>query len=237
MKIALAAVQVADGNLAFNIQQMRHYMLEAKRQGVDLVCFGESCLQGFNALCWDYEKDKDMAVSVDSAVFSHICGLSADIGIDVLFGYIERAEDVLYSSCALIMEGILYHNYRRISRGWKEYRKTDDHYREGTAPAVFEYRGRKCAIGLCGDLWDYPERFSLGQEILFWPVYVSWTEDEWYHGGREEYAFQANLCCANTLYINSICEADAFGGALWFSGGNVKAELPVGREGLLLLEL
>lgn len=237
MKIALASAKVADKDISFNISQLDRYMQEAIKERADLICFGESFLQGFNALSWNFEEDKDMAVSTGSPIFEEICGLSRKHGIDVMFGYIEREGDILYSSCALIVDGKLYHNFRRISRGWKEYWKTDIHYREGDTVTVFDYRGKRCAIGLCGDLWDYPERFALGQDILFWPVYVSWTEEEWYGGGRADYARQANLCCPNTLYVNSVCDGDAFGGACWFADGAVKAELPIGHEGLLIAEV
>ena len=237
MKIALASAKVVDKDIVFNLQQMEAYMMEAKQKEAQLVCFGESYLQGFNALSWDYEEDKNIAITVNSPVFLDICALSSRIGIDVLFGYIEREHDILYSSCALISEGKLHYNYRRVSRGWKEYGKTDGHYQEGTSTNAFDYCGKKCAIGMCGDLWDYPDRFCLGEDILFWPVYVSWTEEEWYGGGREEYAAQANCCCANTLYINSLCAGDAFGGAYWFAEGKIKEELPIGKTGLLIINV
>lgn len=117
MKIALASANVVDKDIVFNLQQMEAYMMEAKQNEAQLVCFGESYLQGFNALSWDYEEDKNIAITVNSPVFLDICALSVRIGVDVLFGYIEREHDILYSSCALISEGKLHYNYRRVSRG------------------------------------------------------------------------------------------------------------------------
>lgn len=144
---------------------------------------------------------------------------------------------MIYSSCALISEGKLYHNYRRISKGWKEYTKTDAHYQEGNDVDVFTYKGKKCVIGLCGDLWDAPQRFALGEDLLLWPVYVCWTVEEWENGGKREYAEQADKCCPTTLYVNSICQNSAFGGAAYFVNGTVEKELPVNQEGLLLVEI
>lgn len=210
-------------------------MRQAKREGAGLVCFGEAFLQGFNALSWRYEEDKNIALTTSSQEFLQIKAWTKEIGIDVLFGYNELEQESIYSSCALIAGGELICNYRRISRGWKEYSKTDDHYKEGTSVEVFDYHGKTCAIGLCGDLWDAPERFALGEDVLFWPVYVSWTREEWENGGKLEYAQQANRCCANTLYLNSLCEGDAFGGAAQFFGGAVQRELPIFQEGLLFV--
>ena len=237
MKVALATQRIVDGDIPYNLSQMKRYMKEAKSQGAELVCFGEAFIQGFNGLTWEFEKDRTIAISTESKEFEQIRTWSTEIGIDALFGYNELENETIFSSCALISQGTILQNYRRISRGWKEFSRTDDHYQEGTQIPVFQYKERICTIALCGDLWDYPERFNLGEDLLFWPVYVSWTEEEWENGGKEEYALQANQCCATTLYVNSICDGDAFGGAILFRNGKIVKELPIGTEGLLVIEI
>ncbi len=233
MKIALASARIVDRDIKYNLSQMERYIKEAKVKEADLVCFGEAFLQGFNALSWKYDEDKKTALTAFSKEFMQIQTFTKEIGIDVLFGYNELENETVYSSCALISDGEILYNYRRISKGWKEYWKTDGHYHEGKTVEMFEYKGKKCVIGLCGDLWDHPEKFSLGEDILFWPVYVSWTKEEWENGGKIEYAQQAKMCCKNTLYINSICDGDAFGGAAHFLDGSIQSELPIFNEGLL----
>lgn len=237
MKIALASARIVDRDINHNLSQMEHYMKEAKQTGADLVCFGEAFLQGFNALSWQYGEDQEIALSTASPVFTQIKTLTKSIGIDVMFGYNELSGNSIYSSCALIADGEIVHNYRRISKGWKEYTKTDEHYKESSSVEVFDYNGKKCAIGLCGDLWDFPQRFSLGEDLLFWLVYVCWTKEEWENGGKQEYAQQANLCCRNTLYVNSLCDGDAFGGAAYFLNGTIQNELPIFNEGLLYVTI
>ena len=237
MRIALASVRIVNRDIKYNLSQMEHCMANAQREGAEIVCFGETFLQGFDSLAWCFEKDQTRAISTDSNVFAEICRLSMKHGIDVLFGYIELDGDSLYSSCALISSGKLHYNYRRISKGWKEYTKTDEHYREGDTVEIFHYKGKKCVIGLCGDLWDYPERFDLGEDLLLWPVYVSWTTEEWENGAKAEYAEQAGKCCPYTLYVNSICEDDSHGGAAFFERGTVKKEQPINHEGLLFVEI
>ncbi len=237
MKIALASAKIIDRDINHNISQMKRYMVEAKAKDADLVCFGEAFLHGFNALTWQYDEDKRIALNTSSKEFMQIKALTKEIGIDVLFGYNELECDTIYSSCALVTDGRIIYNYRRISKGWKECSKTDEHYKEGEAVEVFDYKGKKCVIGLCGDLWDYPERFALGEDLLFWPVYVSWTKEEWENSGKTEYAEQAKLCCESVLYINSICNGDAFGGAAQFFNGKIQKELPVFNEGLLYIKI
>lgn len=237
MKIALAVARIVDRDICWNLSQVERYMRQAKAEGADLVCFGEAFLQGFNALSWHYEEDRQIAIPTSAACFTQLKAWTKELGIAVLFGYNELERETIYSSCALLSGGEIIHNYRRISKGWKEYTKTDGHYREGKSVEVFDYRGKKCVIGLCGDLWEYPERFALGEDILFWPVYVCWTEAEWENGGKMEYAQQANVSCVNTLYINSLCDGDAFGGALHFHNGDIAGELALQTEGLLLVEV
>lgn len=237
MRIALASARIIDRDIDYNLSQMQDNMRNAKAKGADLICFGEAFLQGFNALSWQYEKDRKIAIATSSQIFLQIKTLVKEIGIDVLFGYNELENDTIYSSCALIERGEIAYNYRRISKGWKEDAQTDEHYKEGTTVKVFNYKEKKCVIALCGDLWEYPEKFALDEDILFWPVYVSWTKEEWENGGKHEYAEQAKLCCKHTFYINSISDGDAFGGAVQFFLGNIEKELPIYNEGLLLIDI
>lgn len=235
MKIALASVRIVDGDINYNLSQMECYMKVAKANGASLVCFGEAFLQGFNALSWQYEKDKDIAISTSSSIFSQIKEWTKQLCIDVLFGYNELVDDSIYSSCALIANGEIVYNYRRVSKGWKEYWKTDAHYKEGNSIEVFEYKGKKCLIALCGDLWEFPDKFRLGEDVLFWPVYVSGLD--WENSEKLEYAKQAKLSGGKTLYINSISNDEGFGGAAYFYEGIIKKELPISIEAVLYLEI
>lgn len=61
--------------------------------------------------------------------------------LDILFGYLEKCDESLYSSCVVIEKGKILYNYRRISKGWKKYSLTDNHYKEGTEVGEFIYHG------------------------------------------------------------------------------------------------
>lgn len=235
--IALAAARHINRDIPHNLSQMERFMREAAEKGAQLVCFGEAFLQGFDCLDWNYETDQNMAIVIGGETFAHIRRLSKEIGIDVLFGFIEREGKTFYSSAALIAGGHLHQLYRRISQGWKEYWRTDNHYREGSIVSVFTYRGKRFAIALCGDLWEYPERFSLGEDVLLWPVYINYTQQEWNSGESEEYASQAQLACKTTLMVNTIADGDAYGGAFLFEEGKIAASLPMNKEGLLFIEI
>lgn len=239
MKIALASAKFINRDVAFNLAQIEKYMREAKTAGAELVCFGESFLQGFACLDCEFETDKHMAVSMSSPEILKLCKLTEEIEIDVLFGFIEREGDILYSSCAILGRGKLLHLYRRISEGWKEYWRTDNHYREGDAVELFMYHGRKCLIALCGDLWVYPERFCQGEDVLLWPLYINYSIEEWQNSAMMEYAEQAAKACSNVLMINSVadCEEPAHGGCYHFAEGEVKDACHLGEEGILVVEV
>ena len=139
MKIALAAYEFRNRDFAFNLSQIERGLREASGKA-ELLVFGEAFLQGFDALNWDYAHDLALAVSTDSAIFQKLKGWTSDYGIGLALGYIEQDGNDIYSSCAVIDQGALIHNYRRISRGWKEYWHTDEHYREGDQAEGFSFR-------------------------------------------------------------------------------------------------
>ncbi|MCR5322474.1 MAG: carbon-nitrogen hydrolase family protein [Lachnospiraceae bacterium] len=234
MKIGLAAYRVENKNTEFNISQIERAMIKAAGKA-DLLCFGEAVLQGFDSLCWNYDNDKEMAVSTGSETMNRLKDLTRQHGIGIAFGYIEKDGEILYSSYAVIDAGNIVHNYRRISRGWKEFTRTDDHYREGNNTTEFSFRGRTIMVGLCGDLWDYPERFKT-DSFLIWPVYVNFSLEDW---DREilEYTEQAAGIADDVLMINPIdnCPVN-HGGAFHFHKGKLIDSIPFDAEDILIVE-
>ncbi len=235
MKIALAPFAFRNKDLPFNLSQIQK-ALSLARDKAQLVCFGEAFLQGFDALSWDYEHDLSIAIPQDGAVMQTICAMTEESGTDLLLGYLERVGADIYSSCALISSGQILHNYRRISQGWKYYWLTGKHYKEGTETADFLYRGLPLRIALCGDLWEFPERFRTDATLL-WPVYTNFSEEEW-RTEEANYARQAALAARHTLMVNSIThEPPSFGGAYEFRDGQLMCKTGFYEEKLLFVEV
>ncbi len=236
MKIGLASYRCENKDVQFNIRQIERAMKEAQGKA-DLLCFGEAFLQGFDSLCWDYEKDRTMAAEQSSEPIRVLRGLTEKYGTALLTGYIEREQDRLYSSCIVLRDGGIVHNYRRISRGWKEYTRTDSHYCEGNDTAPFELCGKKIMLSLCGDLWDYPERFKT-DHLLIWPVYVNYSREEWESGALTEYAGQALLASGDTLMVNPIDRNPVnHGGSFRFQSGAVTERIPFDEEKILITDI
>lgn len=235
VRIGLAVYESVNNATAFNISQIEKAMSTAQGT-VDLLCFGEAFLQGFDSLNWDHENDRSVAISADSDIMRQLCGMTLRYQVDLLLGYIETCGNDIYSSCAVIEKGRLICNYRRISRGWKEYSITDQHYKEGTGPASFLYHGQLMTIALCGDLWDLPEAFKT-DGILIWPVYLNFELEQW-ATAEADYAAQADLAARKTLMVNPISKDPvSHGGAFYFVNGTLRKKLAYDTEGILTVEI
>ena len=233
MRIGLVSYRVENKNTEFNISQIERAMIESAGKA-DILCFGEDVLQGFESLCWNYEDDKDMAIATDSETINRLRKMTEQYRLGIAFGYIEKDGKTLYSSYAVIDDGNIVHNYRRISRGWKEVDRTDNHYLEGSDTSEFLFRGRMIRVALCGDLWDYPERFKTNN-LLIWPVYVNYGLDEW-NQGILDYAEQAAGIADDVLMINPIDNAFVnHGGAFHFHKGKPVERSPFDTESILII--
>lgn len=245
MKIALASAPVLNRDIEYNLQAMIEAIADCSSKA-DLILFGESVLQGFDSLSWDYEIDKKMAVSLTDAPIQRMCECAKHNRIAVSFGFIERGENVLYSSQIFIgADGEIVTVFHRVSVGWKEYTKRDNHYREGVRFERFSYGGKTFSIGLCGDLWTdgRPEEMrALNADVVLWPVWCDYKADEWNTSIKYEYAEQAALCGRCVLLVNPFC-ADpgvtdaAAGGAAYFKNRRIVAETPSGNSGILIIEV
>ena len=236
MRIGLVSYRCKNKDLAFNLGQIERAMREA-HENVDLLCFGEAYLQGFDSLCWSYEADREMALETTSDSILQLAQWTEQYHTALLTGYIERAQERLYSSCIVLADGKMIHNYRRISRGWKEYSKTDAHYAEGNETGAFRFRGQNITLALCGDLWDFPGRFKT-DGLLIWPVYVDFSIAEWEQGELADYARQASLAASHVLMVNPIDrDAENHGGAFFFKNGTIVGRTPFDQEKILIVEV
>ena len=245
MKIAMASAPVLSRDIESNLQAMIEATADCSGKA-DLILFGESVLQGFDCLCWDYETDKHMAVALTDAPIQRMRKAAKQYGIAVSFGFIERIDDNLYSSQIFIgSDGEIVTVFHRVSIGWKEFSKTDNHYQEGKNFEKFCYGGKSFAIGLCGDLWTdgRPEEMkALNADVVLWPVWCDYNADEWNNSIKYEYAEQAGLCGDCVLLVNPYCadtaETDAAaGGAVYFKHGSVAADMPSGNSGAIIVEI
>ncbi|MBR4435236.1 MAG: hypothetical protein IKS90_03980 [Clostridia bacterium] len=234
MNIGLVQYEFKNNDIAFNLSQIERAM-DAARGKADMIVFGESFLQGFDALNGEYERDICIAVSQNDEIINSICALSESKGVDLVFGYFERDGASIYSSCAVVIGGRLTKNYRRISPGWKDVH-FDKNYKEGETTCGFVYRGREFMLALCGDMWDVPERFK-SDGVLIWPVYVNYSKADWLEA-EFDYANQSLLAANKTLFVNSLSAApESIGGTFCFENGVITKRLEYATEDILIVEI
>lgn len=244
MKCALAAVGFLNGDIEYN-KTVLAGTLETCAGKADIVLFGEAFLQGFDSLRFTAGHDAAVAVSREARVIHELCQLAKEHAVAVSFGFLEQDCGTFFSSQITIDQtGRVLDLYRRVSPGWKE-PSAGKEYREGSGFHTFDFLGKRVAVGLCGDLW-YDENIArlndLKPDLIWWPVYTDYSASEWNRTAKLEYAKQAGKLSAPVLYVNSVCldRADAReaarGGAALFENGFIKAELPAGREGILIVE-
>mgnify|MGYP004527587353 FL=1 len=232
MKIGLAPYEYKNNNIEFNLSQIEKALNKAG--SVDLLCFGEAFLQGFGSVTSEYDTDIKIAVEQDSPIMERIKALSLSYRKAIMVGYIEKDQTDIYSSYALIENGKIIYNYRRISKNWKDYEVTNAHYKEGSISSPFEFHGIEFNVALCGDMWIFPEKFKCSG-VLIWPVYVNFDLDESEAG---EYAKQAAIACPQTLLVNSLStDPVSRGGAFYFVDSKIAKQMELDREEILVIEI
>lgn len=243
MKIALAALGFIDNDIDYNKKVIINAL--EKFSNVDIIVFGESFLQGFDSLKFNYNEDIKIAVSINSNTIDEIKDACKLYNIAVSFGFFENFENNIYSSQITIdSKGNIINIYRRVSIGWKETYATEE-YKEGKSFNVFNFMNKRITIGLCGDLW-YDENIDsineFNPDIVLWPVYTDYNYNEWNTIIKYEYLEQANRINAKVLLVNSYCKNKndidiARGGALYISNKKVVDEVLSGKEDILIVEV
>lgn len=243
MKIALVSENFRNGDLEYNFQQLKKWMLACSRRGFDLICFGEAFLQGFDALSWEYEEDLKRAVAQSHELIQALLDLAKTRKTALSFGYLEQHGGIIYSSNMVISDrGNTINNYRRVSRGWKEPIADPKFYQEGSGFSTFTHQGKTFTTAICGDLWDDQNLDTIRQlqvDYVLWPNYVGYSIDKWESGEKEEYALRVKDIQAPVLLINSCLEEEngAKGGCFVFRGGQIRQELPPGKPGVLSVQI
>ncbi|MBI4318788.1 MAG: carbon-nitrogen hydrolase family protein [Chloroflexi bacterium] len=171
------------GDKAANLAKMKSKVREAAQLGINIVCFPELALSGYE--CGEEARGDqcpcamhaELAETIPGPSTEEIAALTSDLGMYVIFGMPERdAQDtnVRYISAAIVgPEGILG-SYRKLQLAtppiWSEFYC----FRPGSELPLFETRYGPIGIQICADFWVYPELTRLlalrGARIVFVPV-------------------------------------------------------------------
>lgn len=237
MKLCLAAVEQRE-DLEFGLLQIEDYAKEAKERSAELILFPEAFLQGFEGLCFDYQKDILVAVSAQGAEIARVRRICKENGIGIGLGYFETEGGVIYSSYIIIdSNGKTIANYRRRSPGWKESYAGAD-YREGKEFISFQMKDKAFSVILCGDFWTdslLDEISAIECDCMIWPVYIDFTIEDWESFEYAEYLERTQVLEMPVAFVNAYVEDPerANGGAFVAKHGRAEQELKMGKPALL----
>ena len=242
MKIALIAALSETRQPEANFRRMQGWAKKAKAAGAELALFGEAYLQGFEAMCFDYQQDIEHCLSSGSQLIGKICAFAKEAGIALGFGYYENHHGAIHASYLLVSnEGVPMANYRRMSPGWKEPGAHAD-YREGKHFLTVRYQEKTLALMQCGDFWEdelLPAivEMDADADAFLWPVHCDYAVSDWENGVREEYRERTQILEKPVLFINNVASpADrAKGGLYHWDLGRTVAAVEMGEEGMLVV--
>lgn len=166
IRVALAQIECPVGNTKLSIEKHRRAAVQAAGAGARIVCFPETSLSGYpttDAL------PQELAQPLDGELGQAMAALSAETGILVLAGMVERDRSgVLYNTQLVAAPTGLIGGYRKTHVGCSEIHR----FSHGYELPVFDYEGIRFGIQICYDN-HFPEASRTlalrGAEVIFCP--------------------------------------------------------------------
>ena len=153
MKIAIAQINYHIGNFEGNLQKMTKAVQQAKKEGVDIVCFSELATCGYPPR--DFLEFKDFIKGAD-VVIQKLAAMSDDIAIVLgspSVNPLPEGKD-LFNSAYFLAEGKVKHVQHKALLPtydvFDEYR----YFEPATKFEVLTYKNKKIALSVCEDIWN-----------------------------------------------------------------------------------
>jgi len=151
MKIAIAQLNVAVGDLDGNAAKISDAARRAKASGASLLLTTELALSGY--------PPEDLLLRDD---FFQACDrvfqrLIAEVtGITLVLGHPHQIGGKRYNAASVIRDGKIIATY--LKRTLPNYTVFDEerYFDSGDAPCVFEHEGVRVGINICADVWEEP---------------------------------------------------------------------------------
>lgn len=224
-----------EGALGFLIDVMER----AATEGAVLLCLPEGFLQGYLT---DEQAARKHAVDLGSPAFAALLQRLPATAPMTVFGLIEVDEDRLFNTAVVVHRRTLVGRYRKMHLLGRE-RCFD----AGRTPAVFDVEGLRFGINICYDT-NFPSAAraaaDLGASLIVCPannMLKRQAAEKWLHAHN---AIRGERCRETGLWLMS---ADVTGErdgrvswgptAILNPAGQVAAQLPLDRPGLLVFDL
>jgi len=227
--------QDVDASLAYAAD----IITEASAHGSRLLCFPECFLQGY---LLDENKAQQSAIDLASSEFRSILGRLPVTDMTVVFGIIEKHDGRLFNSAVIVQNGALQGRYRKA-----HLLKSEAFFTPGTEVPVFSVDSLKFGISICFDT-NFSENTrriaEQGGVLIVCPANNMMPRERAEQYRHIHNAVRSDRCKEHGLWLAS---SDIFGErdghvswgptAVINPGGQVAAQLPPGRAGLLHFDL
>ena len=115
LKIVNVQFEMAENDKAANLAKMNHFIDEARKQEADVVAFPEMCTLGYHFLTQSSKETiLDVAERVDGPIFEQMHALDKETGMAILYGILEKGDDVAYNTHVVVSPEGLVHSYRKV---------------------------------------------------------------------------------------------------------------------------
>lgn len=154
MKVALAQINPQIGHFEYNKELIINNIENAKSQQVDLLIFPELTISGYPPM--DLLERRSFTEECQNAldeIMEHTQGIAIIIGAPT-FNYNKKGKN-LFNSALLIQDGIVKFQQNKTLLPtydiFDEYR----YFEPNNKFHVYEFMGKRLAITICEDLWDF----------------------------------------------------------------------------------
>jgi predicted amidohydrolase len=238
VRVALAQIDPALGDVPENVRQSREVLSRARAEGVDLVVLPELTLTGYSlGLVSD-----DVSRSVDDPEITELAE-EAD-GLACVVGFAEAGRVHTYNSAAYLEGGAVRHVHRKLYLPTYDIWEERKHFTPGDAMRAFDTDIGRVAVLICSDAWQ-PALAVLavqdGARVLIVPANSTSRrgaiEAEW----RDINRFYARMLESYVVFVNRVgAESDLcfWGGShVYDPWGELVAEAPVDEPAFVTVEL
>ena len=150
LKIALAQIDLAVGDVSGNTQKILDYAERARDEmRADLVVFPELSICGYPPE--DLLFHAGLRMRTEKALEKIV---NAVPGIAMLIGFPEYTDDAIFNSCAVFQDGEMLCSYRKQRLPNYSVFDEERYFESGRNPAVFRLRGIAFGVTICEDIWQ-----------------------------------------------------------------------------------
>jgi len=239
INIALAQINVVVGAVENNVDRIIEFAERARDDlNADLLVCSELVITGYPP------EDLLLRPGFNTRVEQQLQRLCDSVkGIDLIIGYPKKTNEGLYNIGALIVDGVITHEYKKIKL--PNYSVFDEkrYFLAGFEPCVIDYQGLKLGLTVCEDIWhDGPieSAVELGAQVI---ININGSP---YHANkisqrRKMVCERAKSTQTPVVYVNQIGGQDelVFDGASFVTDhqGNVVHQMASFAEGLSIANI